>query len=107
MVSASHEGPTRSAISSALTHGFLLRRKLFVVREAFLAPKISFTFGAGNSDIVEGARGTRHTITTCLFTHVRNVSHSPFVAYFKYVLLRHRARYIHDHVIVLIDIIVE
>jgi len=68
---------------------------------------MTITFEAGNSDNVEGARGIRHTIATRLVTHVHNVSPTPFVTCFTYVLLRHRARYIHDHVIVLINIIVE
>jgi len=82
MVSARHEGPTRSAISPASINGILIRRTLFVVRETRLDPKISITFGAGNSDSGEGARGARHTIATRLVTHVRNVSPVPFLACF-------------------------
>jgi len=78
-----------------------------VVRETRLAPKMSITFGAENSDSEEGARGARHTIDTRLVTHVRNVSPSLFVTCFTYVLLRHGARYIHDHVIVSFDIVTE
>ena len=50
MVSARHEGPTRSATSSAFTNGFLIQSTLFVVRETRLVPKMSVTFGGWNSE---------------------------------------------------------
>ena len=64
MVSARHEGPTPSAISPAFTNGFLIRGALLVVRETCLDPEMSITFGAGDSDGGECARGARHTIAT-------------------------------------------
>ena len=51
--------------------------------------------------------GARNTIATCLLTAMCGFTREPFVTYITYVLLRHRARYIHDHVIVLFDIIVQ
>ena len=50
-----------------------------MVRERRLAPKMSVTFGAGNSDIEEGAQRARNTIATRLVTHVRNLSHTPML----------------------------
>ena len=79
----------------------------FVVRETRLAPKMSITLGAGNSYGGEGARGARLTVTKCLVTAMCGFIRARFVACITYILLRHRARYIHDHVIVLFDIIVE
>jgi len=57
MDSARHEENTRSAISPAFTNGYVIRGALFVVRETRLVPEISITFGAGDSDGGEGARG--------------------------------------------------
>jgi len=107
MVSARHEGPTRSATLPAFTNGFLIRCALLVVRETRLAPKMSITFGAGDSDGGEDARGARHTIATRLVTHVRNFSRTFFVTCFTHVLLRHRFPYIHESVTVSIDIVLE
>ena len=107
MVSARHEGPTRIATLPAFTKGSLIRCALLVVSQTRLAPDLSITSRAGDFDGGEGKRGARHIIATRFVTHVCNVSPTPFVTCITYVLLHHRARYIHDHVIVSFDIIVE
>ena len=104
---ATHYSSTGPARSLALANIFLIRRDLFVVRETLLAPEMSITLGAGNSDIGEGARGAHYTIATYMVTAVGGLTRAQFVTCIKYVLLPHRARYIHDHVIVLFEIIVE
>ena len=106
-VSARQEGPTRSATSPAFTNGFLIRGALLVIRETRLAPKMTITFGPGDSDGEEGARGTGHTIATRLVTHVCNVSSTPVVTCFTHVPSRHDTRQVYDHMIVSFDIIVE
>ena len=78
-----------------------------MVRETRLAPEMSITLGAANSDGGEGARKARHTIATYLLTAVGGITRARIVTRITCVLLRHSARYIHDHVIVLFDIIVE
>ena len=64
-----------------------------MVREKPLAPKMFITVGAGDSDVVDGARGLA-ILSRHFFTHVRNVSPKPIVTCFTYILPRHRARYI-------------
>jgi hypothetical protein len=78
-----------------------------VVRENCLSPTMSITHGACDSDSGDGARRPSHTITTCVVTAVCDFTRAPFLTSFKHKSLRHRARYIHDHVIVLFDIIIE
>jgi hypothetical protein len=95
---ATHYSSTGPARSHALANIFLIRRDLFVVRETLLAPEMSIKHGEGNSDIGEGARGAHHTFATCMVTAVGGLTRAQFVTCIKYVLLRHRASYIHDHV---------
>jgi hypothetical protein len=80
---------------------------LLVVRETSLAPKISITFGAGLSDGGESARRRSHIIATRLVTDVCVISYALFVTHFTHKPLPHRARYIHDHMIVSFDVIIE
>jgi len=47
---ASRERSTGRATSLALTNEFIIRGVLLVFRETRLAPKMSITLGAGNSD---------------------------------------------------------
>jgi hypothetical protein len=47
---ASLERSTDRATSLALKNGFLIRGTVLVIRETHLAPKMSVTFGAGDSD---------------------------------------------------------
>ena len=68
---------------------------------------MSITLGAGYSEAREFERGARHTIAICMLTAVGGFTAARFVTCITYILLRHRARYIHDHVILLFDIIVE
>jgi len=104
---ASRGRSTVRATSLALTNGFLILGVLHMVREILLAHKTSITFSAVYSEGREIARRPSHTITTCLVTAMYGVSSACFVTCFTHVLLRHRARYIHDHVIVPFDIIIE
>jgi hypothetical protein len=104
---ASLQYSTGRAASFALTNGFLIRCALFVVRETRLAPKMSIAFGAGDSDGGEGARRPSQTITAGLVTAVCGFTRARFVTLFTHKPLRHRARYIHDHVIVSFDIVIE
>ena len=90
-------GPT----SLAQINRFPIRRTLFVVRETRLAPEMSITLGAGNSDGGESARGARHTIATCLLTAVCGLTRARLVTCITNRPLRYCARYIHDHVILL------
>ena len=78
-----------------------------MVRETRYSPEMPITLGAGNSDVGEFSRCARHTIATCLLAAVGGFTRARFVTCIKHKPLRHRARYIHDHVIVLFDIIVE
>ena len=78
-----------------------------MVRETLLAPEMSITLSAGNSDGGEGARGASHTIATFMFTAMCGITRTRLFTCITYILLRHRGRYIHDHVIVLFDIIVK
>ena len=73
MVSAHHEGPTRSATSPAFTNGFLIRGAM-LVHEIRLVPEMSVTFGARDTDGGEDVLGARHTVATRLVTLLRNVS---------------------------------
>jgi len=103
----SRERSTVPATSLALANRILIRGTLFVVRETRLAPEMSITLGAGNSDGGDGVRGARHTIATCKVAAVGGFTRARFVTCITHKPLRPRARYIHDHVVVLFDIIVE
>ena len=59
------------------------------------------------SDGCENKWGARHAIATLLLTAVCGFPRARFVTRVTHKPLRHRARYIKDHVIVLFDIIVE
>jgi hypothetical protein len=78
-----------------------------VVRETRLAPEMSITLCKGYSDGGENAGGARHAIATRLLTAVCGFTRASFFTRTTHKPLRHRARYIHDHVTVLFDIIVE
>jgi len=107
MVSALHEGPTLSTTSPALTDSFLVRRAMFVVRETRVTTVMTITPCARNSEFGEIARVARHTIATCLVTAMCGITRARFVTCITIILNRHRVRYIHDHVIVLFDVIVQ
>jgi len=57
---ASLDRSTFSAASLALTDRYLIRGEPLVVRETLLVRKMSVTFGAGDSDVGEGARKPSH-----------------------------------------------
>ena len=78
-----------------------------MVRETRLTNEMSITLGAGNSDGGESARGTRHTIATYLVAAMCGFTRARFVTCITHKPIRRRASYIHDHVIVLFDIVVE
>jgi len=104
---ASLEHSTGRTVSLALTNGFLIRCVLLVVRETLLAPKISITFGAGISNGGEVKRRPSHTMATHLFADVCVIPCVWFVTRFTNKRLRHRARSIHDQVMVSFDIFLE
>jgi len=68
---------------------------------------MSITLCARYSDGSENIRRARHAIATRLLTAVGGINRARFLTCITYLLYRHRARYIHDHVIVLFNIIVE
>ena len=107
MLRASLEHSKGRAASLAHTNGFLIRGALLVVRETHLAPKMSITFAVGNYDGGKVIWSPSHTIATRLVTAVCGISCAQFVTRFTHKPLRHRARYIHDHVIVPFDIVIE
>ena len=80
MVSARHEGFTRSATSSAFTNGFLFRGTLWFAKNAWLLKCLLHS--EQGILTAEKARGARHTIAIRSVTHVRNVSPTPFVTCF-------------------------
>ena len=67
---ATLEHSTGPAASLALTNGFVFRGDLVVVLETRLAPKMSITLGAGDSDGGECERRPNHIIATRLFSDV-------------------------------------
>jgi len=78
-----------------------------VVRETRLAPEMSITLCTRYSDRDVDAGRASHAIATRLLTAVGGITRARFLTCITYVLLRHRARYIHDHVIVLFDVVIE
>jgi len=78
-----------------------------VVRETRLAPEMPITLCAGYSDGCENKWGSRHAIATLILTAMCGFTRARLVTRVTHKPLRHRARYINDHVIVLFDIIVE
>ena len=78
-----------------------------MVRKRGLAPEMSIKLCASYSDGSENTRRTRHAIATRLLTAVVGITRARNFTCITYILFRHRARYIHHHVIVLFDIIVE
>jgi hypothetical protein len=104
MLYASHERSKCREASFALKNGFLILGGLLMVRETRLAPNVSITFGAGDSD-GEGARRPRQSLHVRSQRCVASLAHD--VTRFTHVLLRHGTRHIHDDVIVSFDIIVE
>jgi hypothetical protein len=78
-----------------------------MVRKTRLALEMSITLRARYSDSCDNTRRARRAIATRLLTAVGCITRARFSTYITYILFRHRARYIHDHVIVLFDIIVE
>jgi len=107
MLQVSRECSTGLATSLTLANRFLIRGTLFVVRKTRSAPVISITLCTGYSDSGENTPRACHTIATRLLTAVGGIIRARFVTCITYLLFRHRARYIHDHVIVLFNIIVE
>jgi hypothetical protein len=107
MFIASLQYSTGLAASLALTNEFLIRCVLFVVRETRFSPKMSITFGAGDSDVGEGARRPSNTITAGLVTVVCGFTRARFVTRFTHKSLRQRELYTHDLVIVPFDIVIE
>jgi hypothetical protein len=95
------EHSTGRAAFLALTNRFLIRGALLTVREARLAPKMSVTFGAGYFNCGKGAQRPSHTIAAGLVTTVCDFTCARFVTCFTHKPFRRRARYIHDHVIML------
>ena len=105
MVSARHDDPTSSTTMSPLTNGFLMIGSLWFAKQAF---QLKYVLHSEQGILTAvKAHGVRHTIVKRLVTYVRNVSPTHFLTCFIYVLLRHHARYIHDHVIVSFDIVIE
>ena len=84
--------------------GFLMQCSLWFAKDDFLLKCLLYS--EQGILIAEKAHGVRHTIVKRLVTYVRNVSPTPFLTCFTYVHLRHRARYIHDHVILSFDIVI-
>jgi len=107
MLLASLQHSTCPAAFLAPTNGFLIRVVRLVVCETSLVPEISITFGAGDSDCREGARGARHTGTTGLGTAVCGINYARFVKCFTYVPLHHGIRQLCDHMIMSFDIIMQ
>jgi len=101
MVSARHEGPTRSAISPAFTNGFLVRRTLWFAKHVW--PLKCLTLHGILTSVK--TRRARHTIATRLVAAMCGFTRAQFVTCITHKPLRHRARYIPDHVIVLFDIV--
>ena len=93
--------------SLMLAKWYLIQGRLLYVRETHLAPKMSITFGSLDSDVGKGARRPSLTNTTFLVTAVWVFTCPGFIIRFTHKPLRHPARYIHDHVIVSFDIIIE
>ena len=91
MFIASLEHPTGRVVSLAPINGFFIPGALLVVREIRLAPEMSITFSAGDSDIGEGARTPSHTIATRLVSDVFGITCARFVTRFIHKI-RHRGR---------------
>jgi len=100
MLIASLVHSTGRTASLSFTNGFFLCGDLLVVR---LAREMSVTFGIGYSDVGYNARMPRHTVGTRLDADVCDNSLHDLL-HTLHNLLRHRARYIDDHVIVSFDI---
>jgi len=94
------------AASLSFTNGFFLYGSLLVFRVSRLVPKMSVTFGAGDSDVGERARTISPTVLTRLVANVCDITCTRFVTRFAHNLLRHSTRYIHDHMMVSFDIII-
>ena len=77
---------------------------LLVVRETRLVPEMCATFGTVDSDVGGGARRHSHTVATRLVADVCDITCTRIFTRFTRKRLRHRVRYIHDHVIALFDI---
>ena len=75
-----------------------------MVRKTHLAPEMSITLCARYSDGSENTRRAGHAFATRMLTAMRGFTRAAFVTC---ITPRHHARYIHDHVVVLNDIIVE
>ena len=106
VIIASLQHSTGCAASLSFTNVFFLCGALLVFSGTCLAPKISVTNGAGDSDVGEGARWPSHTVATRLVADVCDITCTRLVTRFTHKLFRHRARHIHDHVIVPFDIII-
>ena len=78
-----------------------------MVRETRLAPEMSITLCTGHSDRVLDAGWDSNAIATPLLKAVGGKTRARIFTCITYIFFRHRARYIHDHVLVLFDIIVE
>jgi hypothetical protein len=78
-----------------------------MIRETSVAPEMSITLCARYSETCVNTWRARHAIATRLLKAVGGITRARFFTCITYILFRHRARYIHDHVIVLFDIIVE
>ena len=78
-----------------------------MVRKTHLAPEMSITLCARYSDGSENTRRAGHAFATRMLTAMRGFTRARFVTCITHKPLRHRARYIHDHVVVLFDIILE
>ena len=82
MLIASLERFTGPTASLTLTNGFLIQGPLLAIREKRLAPKMSITFGARDSECGESARRPSHTITAGLVTAVGGIPCARFVTRF-------------------------
>ena len=78
-----------------------------MIRETRMAPEMSITLCTRYSHASVNFWGDRHAIATRQITAVGGSSRARILKCIIYEPLSHRARYIHDHAIVLFDIILE
>ena len=67
----------RSTFSIALTDGLLISNSLLMVREIFLAPKMSVAVRTGYSNPCRYIRRTRYAVATYLVANVCHIARTP------------------------------